>query len=61
VEALERSAAASGLPDLTPHRRHLRRRIAALQRRKRMCGPSGAMSAILPLCDAFLGIKVKRM
>lgn len=55
VAALERG---TGLPDLAPHREHLERRIASLQRRKRFCGPSGAMSTILPLCDGLLGISM---
>ena len=32
--------------------------MGALQRRSRLCGPSGAMSAILPLCDAILEISM---
>jgi len=48
----------SGLPDLSAHRKHLEAAIAAMQRRKRLCGPSGAMSSILPLCDAFLDVQM---
>ena len=56
IDAL--SSSGTGLPDLSAHRSHLLSRISALQRVKRLCGPSGAMSAILPLCDAFLGISM---
>lgn len=52
------SVANPELPDLTSHRDHLASAITGLQKRKRLCGPSGAMSAILPLCDAFLGIEM---
>ena len=32
--------------------------IHALQARRRMAGPSGAMSTLLPLCDAFCDIRM---
>ena len=32
--------------------------INSMQRRQKLSGPSGAMSTILPLCDAFLGIRM---
>ena len=38
----------------------IEQRIGALLQRgaRRLCGPSGAMSGILPLCDAFLQIEM---
>lgn len=56
VEALAKSS--TRLPDLASHRDHINAAIAALQKRRRLCGPSGAMSTILPLCDAFLDIQM---
>ena len=47
-----------GMPSLGPHAAHVRDALAALQQRRRLCGPSGAMSTILPMCDAFLGVKM---
>lgn len=54
VESL--SNGSDGLPDLEPHHAHLVKSICALQKRRSLCGPSGAMSTILPCCDAFLGV-----
>ena len=51
VDKLARSA--SSLPSLAEHRKHLNDSIHQLQARKRLAGPSGAMSTLLPLCDAF--------
>ena len=50
----------SSLPDLSQHKRHIEQRIGALLQRgaRRLCGPSGAMSGILPLIDAFLQIEM---
>ena len=56
VESL--AASGSGLPDLSQHRDHLVGEIAKLQKRRKLAGPSGAMSTILPLCDAFLQIEM---
>jgi hypothetical protein len=58
LEAL--GGADSTLPDLSLHKQHIAAQIAMLQRQagRRLCGPSGAMSGILPLCDAFLQIEM---
>ena len=50
----------SSLPDLSEHKRHIEHRIGALLQRggRRLCGPSGAMSGILPLVDGFLQIEM---
>ena len=56
VERLAHSS--TKLPDLASHRDHLLTAIAALQKRQELCGPSSAMSTILPVCDAFLSIQI---
>jgi len=56
LEAL--SSDVPGLPDLHDHRKHLHAAIADLQKRRKLCGASGAMSTLLPCCDAFLGVKM---
>ena len=57
LDALE-AEGPDGLPTLTAHRAHLRQALAALQKRQSLCGPSGAMSTLLPMCDAFLEISM---
>ena len=56
VERLSKSP--SALPDLEAHRKHLKDSIHDLQARRRLAGPSGAMSTLLPLCDAFCDIRM---
>jgi len=56
LDELSEAGGAHGMPDLAPHRAHLAHEIGAMQRKQRLCGPSGAMSTILPLCDAFVGV-----
>ncbi len=57
LDALE-AEGPEGLPTLTAHRSHLRQALSDLQKRQSLCGPSGAMSTLLPMCDAFLEISM---
>ena len=59
LNVLERlSSSDSGLPDLHAHKGSILKAIAALQQRRKLAGPSGAMSTLLPLCDAFCDIRM---
>jgi len=56
LAVVETLAASGTMPSLDPHKEFLEKSIRAMQKRVKLNGPSGAMSTLLPCCDALLSV-----